>query len=508
MNRKEHIHESSVDSKGNSYKFCPTCWCLKERSNGFKTFFRVLSHSHHHNCCCHKHQDESCAFTFSQYEAIVDKGKLFLNMTLSGLLREKAINCCDFRINNEQFFIVFYSSSCYQNLKFYKCGGVGVRDQELVENIMSALNIGTSQPYHLHISTNRAKLDDTITVQILRAVSHSEYTVNPFVIPESVSTQSSHVNESPAVVGESDNNSSLTPVVTADGLIPEALCSTVGYKLCLCCHRPLPLGSYYMNTQSFDGFNNICKDCSKKDIPTIMEIPSSEIVFFAEHIFFNSEISELFKINGIRHCHVSVFDDTLNIIVNGNKKNRVFDFSYNGYSKTMEISNKKIVDDIAGKLHLDKNTAYRLKVSLTELGNNTFALAVTAINLWNWLPEPENVPVAVEKPVGISSDGSKTETIRTFLHEMQTFEADALYIAIMLLDGTLSIDTLPDEAKDILDLYLNRGYNHPLNFEANRTAFRISKVNCLLKHLACFTDSSSRLAETMIALSNFAIGKQ
>ena len=215
MNLWEEYKKDHPISK-NRMKFCPCCWTLKslesfdrnaQDKSGYFTYCKDCGSPVEYG---KKHPNEIVKGSLSSYECILIDGRIYLNMKLSLLVKEKGFRHCGLRHQDGKLFLIFCEKNSEKNMKFYKNGGIAVASNKVIDDIIKSLNITFTDPVHLHVTTNKAIKPSAVTIEILQGISHEEYTKHPFTKNKGEETKlsSSKTEDSPI---EKDSNSVSSP---------------------------------------------------------------------------------------------------------------------------------------------------------------------------------------------------------------------------------------------------------------------------------------------------------
>ena len=434
----EREHKASLPD---SYKFCPTCWQLKD-VNDFGRNFLGIRNSYCRDC--YSQYRKSSAFShetadFSVYEAILINGTIYLNMTLCQLLRDKQMNHCGLRHHEGQLFLVFCEQKHHRNLKFYKNGGVSINDGALAADVQETLGASAGGPYHLHISTNRSKRFDAVTIQVLRAVTHKDYLEHPFVKSEekpvfdnsnndelleesekakeayeslkavqaqmAAGTETEHITvnnpddvQQPSTVADDEQEVDVS-LSQQQGFPLTKASSTKGYKLCISCLRPLPLSDYHKCASEYDGRNRTCRSCTKSDFSQDSEI-YHDAVYFGGRIFFDKYYSE--SLYDRRNCEVNIDKIDFPHIVaksplyyNGSLKSS---FTCSQHSGAVALRDEAILNVIEQAFNLDKNHAYFFKLDYRFDNYGNMDIMFCKYQAWYWKEEYPASVMSEEQP--------------------------------------------------------------------------------------------------------------
>lgn len=380
------------------YKFCPSCWQLKD-VNDFGRNFIGIRNTYCRDCYIQYRNPtlQHAPVGFSVYEAIQINSIVYLNMALAELLREKKMNHCGLRHHEGQLFLVFCEQKKHRNLKYYKNGGVSIMDAALCADILETLSVTDGGPYHLHISLNRSKRFDAVTIQVLRAVTHKEYLQHPFVKAEEkqeiqeeqqeamVSTSS--VDQQPSAVADDGQGIVSTPSNSPSSPLSDSS-STKGYKFCISCLRPLPLTDYYKSVYEYDGMARVCKSCVNYDFSHDSSF-SADAVYFGGRLFFSKEISEM--ISDRRKCEIETASSDKEFVVlripNAGGypgSSRRSDFTSCQRSGTVALREESLLHELENTLHLDKDHAYRFLFSPETDASGNLRLFIGYPLEWQW----------------------------------------------------------------------------------------------------------------------------
>ena len=386
------------------YKFCPSCWHLKD-VNDFGRSFLGLRNAYCRACYGQYRKPDFKHETadYSVYEAILINATIYLNMTLAQLLRDKQMNHCGLRHHEGQLFLVFCEQKHHRNLKFYKNGGVSINDKALCEDVLQTLGVSGDGPYHLHISTNRSKRFDAVTIQVLRAVTHRDYLEHPFVKPEEKQEENTAeqaeekvedaVNENtvavqqPSTVTGDEQEGDTSSSKKQDASLTNAS-STKGYKLCISCLRILPISDFHKNIGEYDGQSRICRSCTKTDFSHDSKL-HYDAVYFGGRLFFDEYYSE--SLRDRRKCEISFDKNNLPHIIaksplyyNGSLKSS---FTCSQHSGAVALRDEAILNVIEQAFQLDKGHAYRFELDYHFDNYGNMEIIILNCQLWYWKDE-------------------------------------------------------------------------------------------------------------------------
>lgn len=382
------------------YKFCPSCWQLKD-VNDFGRNFLGIRNAYCRSCYNQYRKSKNTQHEtsdFSVYEALLINGIIYLNMTLAQLLRGKQMNHCGLRHHEGQLFLVFCEQKHHRNLKFYKNGGVSINDGALVADVLETLGAPGDGPYHLHISTNRSKRFDAVTIQVLRAVTHHDYLEHPFVKPEEKPDEQAEEKED-ATVNNPDDVQQPSTVTDdeqeGDASLPKQqdcpltkASSTMGYKLCISCLCPLPLSDYHKCATEYDGQSRVCRSCTKADFSHDSKL-HYDAVYFGGRLFFDEYYSE--SLHDRRKCEISFDKNNLpHIIVksplyySGSLKSS---FTCSQHSGAVALRDEAILNVLEQAFHLDKRHAYRFEMDYHFDNYGNMEIIILNCQPWYWKDE-------------------------------------------------------------------------------------------------------------------------
>lgn len=403
------------------FKFCPSCWQLKDVNDFGRNFLGIRNaycracYSQYRKTSDNKHEPSD----FSVYEAIMTNNTLYLNMTLSQQLRDKQMNHCGLRHHEGQLFLVFCEQKHHRNLKLYKNGGVSVNDSALCADVLATMSATGNGPFHLHISVNRSKKFDAVTIQVLRVVTHKDYLEHPFVIPnekgEEHPEEKVEAVEAAAAISENTDAVQQPSTVTddeqeGDASLPKQqdcplteASSTMGYKLCISCLRPLPVSDYHKCATEYDGQNRVCRSCTKTDFSHDSKL-HYDAVYFGGRIFFDKYYSE--SLRDRRNCEVSIDKIDLPHIIaksplyyNGSLKSS---FTCSQHSGAVALRDEAILNVIDQAFHLDKNHAYVFTLDYRFDNYGNMDIMFCKYQQWDWKEEYPDTLLS-EDSVGLPS---------------------------------------------------------------------------------------------------------
>lgn len=119
----------------------------------------------------------------SQYEALLVFNGLVLNGELSTLLKEKGFNYVEPRIESNangvpEFFLIFTKEGSEQSCRVTFKETViasSVYDDVLIKTLKGFFQLKEGIQYHIHVTRNLSKVDDTFTIRVVNCLTHDEF---------------------------------------------------------------------------------------------------------------------------------------------------------------------------------------------------------------------------------------------------------------------------------------------------------------------------------------------
>jgi hypothetical protein len=377
-----------------TFKFCPCCWQLKPISSFTARSHELDGHSAYCRECftpekwMKNHPGEKPEGCMSSYECIMTDKRIYLNISLSRLIREKGFKHCVLKHQDGRMFFIFCEKASRKNLKFLSTGGVTVVDESIIDDIIRSMNVIFTDPIHLQITVNKAVKSSAVIIELIMFLSHKDYLENPFAAP---------------VTSDSIAEELLVDDCKEENEYPddnERSCTT-GYKFCIRCCTPKLLSEFNHYLSSPDGYNHSCRDCVRnKTVETKKIFDTNTALLFGNKIFFAPEVSSMIRASLARSCTFMKNSKGSSLFFNRSypgKNNGATMFTSCDSSGITALKDEYEVSKLREILHLDEEHAYWLKLFIRKSSHN----GLLVIGIQNSAPycfREETAKDSVRKP--------------------------------------------------------------------------------------------------------------